>query len=454
MSDHSAQVEVTRKLAEFVHQCRWEAIPPALRHEARRSLVNFFAVSLAGCKDPTLVKATGVLNQFKGAGQATVIGAGFRADTLNAAALNAMSANVFDYDDTHTPTVMHPTAPVASALWALAESTPMTGAQFLLAFILGIEVECRIGVAISPGHYNRGWHITSTCGVFGAAAAAGKALNLDAQGLAWAFGSAASQACGLVEALGTMAKSMGVGNAARNGLLSALLAQTGFDGPARPLEGTHGFLNVAGERPNLAGMVGQLGAHWELLSNTYKPYPCGIVLNPVIEACLTLRARPGMKIERIERIEVIGPPLLRQRTDRPRVRTGRESQVSAQHAIGIVLTTGKAGLEQFSDAAVAERPVQLLGEKVFFTDDASMSIDAARVVVSIRDGETLTEGVDFAKGSLKNPLSDRALEDKLRDLCRYGRSGVDPEPLIDALWTLDQQGDVSPVLRMVAGSAA
>lgn len=443
-------VEVTRRLSEFSAGLTLEQIPAEVRCEALRSLLNFFAVSLAGCNDPTIARAAGVLRRYSARDEATLIGRGERADLLTVAALNAMSANVFDFDDTHIPTIIHPTAPVAPVLLALAETRPMTGAELLLAFILGVEIECRIGNAVSPGHYSRGWHITSTCGVFGAAAAAAKILGLDARRTAWAFGSAASQSCGLVETLGTMAKSMGVGNSARNGLLSALLAAEDFDGPAQPLEGVRGFLHVTADKPDLAGLVDGLGKSWQLMRNTYKPYPVGVVLNPVIEACLSLHAMPELKVAEITAIEVVGHPLLRQRTDRPGITTGRQSQVSAQHAIGVVLSTGRAGLEQFSDAAVADAGVRAIGAKLAFVEDAGMSIDAASVIVS-QGARKLEATVDFAAGSLEKPMSDAALETKLRELCAYGRSGVAPAPLIDAVWGLEQSKDVSGLLRLAAG---
>jgi 2-methylcitrate dehydratase PrpD len=444
---------VTEPLARFVNESRWTDIPDAVRHEAKRSLLNYFAVALGGCTDPTIAKAAEVMRRFRANEVATVIGRNERTDMLNAAALNAMSANVYDFDDTHIPTIIHPTAPVASALLALAQTTLMTGTQWLHAFVLGVEIECRIGNAISPGHYNRGWHITSTCGVFGAAAAAGRALGLTPQQMAWAFGSASAQACGLVETLGTMSKSMSVGNAARNGLLSALLAEADFDGPDAPLEGVRGFLNVTGDNPDFASLTEGLGQTWELTKNTYKPYPCGVVLNPVIDACLALHADPALALPQITRIDVVGHPLLRQRTDRPGVRTGRESQVSAQHVVPITLTSGRAGLEEFSDAAVAQPAVQALGRKVCFTDDASLSIDAARVIITQADGQTLTSAIDFARGSLHKPLTDSEIENKLRALCRYGRSGCEPQPLIDAVWGLDGAADVSLLMGLARGGA-
>src|ERR1019366_7007037 len=169
----AASARVSERLAEFLCGARWEDIPAEVRHEAKRSLMNFFATSLGGCRDAAVETASAVLGQFAGRARATIIGRSESSDLLNAAFLNAMSANVFDFDDTHARTIIHPTAPVAPALFALAETSRLSGRQLLLAFVLGVETECRLGNAISPGHYKRGWHITSTCGVFGAAAAVG-----------------------------------------------------------------------------------------------------------------------------------------------------------------------------------------------------------------------------------------------------------------------------------------
>ncbi|WP_397452332.1 MmgE/PrpD family protein [Pseudomonas sp. NA-150] len=309
--DHAAP-SLTRPLAEFIESTHWADIPAVVRHEAKRALVNYFAVSLAGCGDPDVLKAIHLFEGFRSGQQAHLIGRPERTDILNAASLNAMSANVYDFDDTHIPTIIHPTAPVAAALFALAETMALTGEQLLLAFVLGVEVECRLGMAISPGHYQRGWHITSTCGVFGAAVGAGKVLGLDAQQLVWAMGNASAQSSGLVETLGSMSKSIGVGNSARNGLLSALLANADFSGPERPLEGERGFLNVMGDRPDFREVSEGLGGRWALLANTYKPYPCGVVLNPVIEACLALSRERSWSMDEVVRVELTGHPLLRE----------------------------------------------------------------------------------------------------------------------------------------------
>ena len=162
----------------------------------------------------------------------SLIGRPERLDILGASFINAAAANLLDFDDTHLRTVIHPTAPVAPAVLALAEAEGFSGAAVLHALILGIEIACRIGNGVSPGHYARGWHITATCGVFGAAAASAKLLGLSRAQIANALGIAASQSAGLVENLATAAKNVGVGNAARNGLFAALLAQRGYEAAA------------------------------------------------------------------------------------------------------------------------------------------------------------------------------------------------------------------------------
>jgi 2-methylcitrate dehydratase PrpD len=439
---------VTRPLCAFVERTAWADIPPDIRHEAKRALVNYFAVALAGCSDPDVSKAVVAFQRFSAGDQAHIIGRREATDLLNAASLNAMSANVFDFDDTHIPTILHPTAPVAAALFALAETQVFSGEELLLAFVLGVEVECRVAMAITPEHYRRGWHITSTCGVFGAAAAVGKLLKLTTRQLVWALGNASAQAGGLVENLGSAAKSLGVGNAARNGLLSALMARDGFSGPEQPLEGERGFLNVTGDQPRYAEITVGLGQRWALHANTYKPFPCGVVLNPVIEACLHLHRTVADDIQHITRIELTGHPLLQQRTNRPAIQSGRESQVSAQHAVAVALSTGKAGLAQFSDAAVADPTLRALYPLLHFVDDARYPVESAQVRLFFASRDTETRTVDASLGSLAAPLSDAFLENKLRDLAGFGGSGCAPQPLIDALWSLEKAVDVSAVMQL------
>ena len=439
---------VTPRLAEFLVRSRWDDLPDWLRHEAKRALLNFFGTSLGGSRDAATERAASVLARFSGRPEASVVGRTERLDMLNAAFLNAVSGNVFDFDDTHHPTIIHPTAPVGPALFALAETRPISGAELLHAFVLGVEVECRLGNAVSPGHYKRGWHITSTCGVFGAAAAVGKILGLTAEQTVWALGNASAQSAGLVETLGSMAKSIGVGNAARGGILAALLAETGFTGPAEPIAGPRGFTPVMGENANLEAITGRLGETWELASNAYKPYPCGVVLNPVIDATFELRDKVAPRRDRVAEILIEGHPLLRERADRPNVVTGREAQVSAQHSVAVVLIHNAAGVVEYSDSYVTSPDVLALRSKVRVADAPDISVDGARVTVRFDDGGTETAVVTQARGSLARPLTDAEIEAKLRQLARHGCPDLDPSPLIDAVWALDRAADAGAVMAL------
>lgn len=441
-------VAISERLSRFVVEMRPEDIPSDVRHEAKRSLLNFFATALGGCRDEAIDISLKVLRDFSGPADSGVVGRRERADALTAAFLNSASANVFDFDDTHIPTVIHPTAPVAPALLALGTLRRVSGPDFLHAFILGVDIECRLGNAVYPGHYRRGWHITSTCGVFGAAAAAGRLLGLDVRRMVWALGHASAQSSGLVETLGFMAKSVGVGNSARNGLLSALLAEQGMKGPDRPIEGPRGFLSVmGGGDPDAAKLTAALGETWEVMRNTYKPYPCGVVLNPVLDGVLDLRAAHCPQAAAIGSVVVTGHPLLGERTDRPEPASGREAQVSAQHSVAVALLQGAAGVEQFSDEAVADPATRALRAKVRVEDDPSMPVGAARIAICMSDGTRLERKVEHARGSLEKPLSDAEIEEKLRALAAYGCPGLDPAPLIEAVWSIERMADIREVVR-------
>jgi 2-methylcitrate dehydratase PrpD len=354
----SGTAGVSGQLAQFVAGTRWDDLPADVAHQAKRSVMNLFAVALTGCRTETFETMLQTLAAFSGGKQATLIGRRERIDALSAACLNAAGANVLDFCDTHVPTAIHPTATLVPPLLALAELGPVRGRDFLLALVLGQEVACRIGLAVSPSHYNRGWHITATCGVFGAAAGCGKLLGLSATQMIWALGAAATQSSGLCECLGTPAKSVGVGNAARNGLLAALLAAKNFAGPAEPLNGSQGYYNALAETPDLPALTEGLGQSWEIMKTAYKPYPCGFVVHAALDYVLDWRRKnPGAEVTKVV---VTGNPLLGIRTNRPNISTSAQSQVSVQHALAAALVTGKAGVEQFSDACVNDPRVVAL----------------------------------------------------------------------------------------------
>ncbi|WP_128927581.1 MmgE/PrpD family protein [Bradyrhizobium guangxiense] len=443
---------VSRTLADFVAATSWTDVQAQSR-EGRRSILNFFATALGSARDPVVTAAMRTLAPFSGVGTSTIIGHSQPMDALCASFLNAISANLLDFDDTHPETIIHPAAPVAAALFALAETRKLSGREVLTAFILGVDVECRIGNAVSPRHYARGWHITSTCGIFGAAAACAKLLRLPAEGIANAIGIAASQSAGNVENLPSAAKNVSVGNAARNGLFAALLAQQGYEAAPRAIEGPLGWARTMGDEPDLARLFDGLGKTWEIAKNTYKPYPAGIVFHAVIDACFHLRDRLGRRIDQIESVTVHGSALLLARGDRP-VNNERDARVSIHHCVACGLLLGKAGVTEFAPETVIRPDVAQMRQKVRAELDAQMPDGAARVSLHLSSGEVLTETVISPRGSQATPLSDRDIEEKLREGVRTGRSDWDADRVIGAVWRLDTIDEVGELLQSLRPSSA
>jgi 2-methylcitrate dehydratase PrpD len=446
----SAPQPVTQQLAEFIAGSRRDDIPAAVRHEGVRSLLNFVGCALGGCRDEGVELAAKVLAPYFGPAQAGVIGRGEHPDALNAAFLNAVSGNVLEYDDTHLPTVMHPAAPPAAAVLALAEQRGgVSGAALLHALILGIETGCRVGMGLMPTHYRRGWHITATCGIFSAAAACARLLGLEAQRTAWALGHAATQSAGLVESLGSMSKSIGVGNAAKNGLAAALFAQAGFTAATQAIEGRYGFAPVTSDSVDLVQITDGLGERWEILGNCYKPYPCGVVLFPVIDACLELRSKYNLIFEEIRKITVRGHPLLRERTDRPTVETGREAKVSLQHSVAVALLQGAAGLREYEDAAVQDPAVRALRVRVIAADDPDIPVESALVTIDFTNGSSVSEHIRHGRGTPGRPMSDAELDAKVRELAAFGAPAIDAASVIAAVRNIADMPDAAAIVRLV-----
>jgi 2-methylcitrate dehydratase PrpD len=437
---------IARALGDFVARAAWREME-GCGHEAKRTLLNFLGTALAAATDPALAAALRALEPTSGAPRATIIGRRQRIDALNAAFLNAASANFLDFDDTHLATIIHPGAPVAAAALALAEERGLPGRDVLQALILGVDVECRIGNSVSPGHYDRGWHITSTCGVFGAAAASARLLGLSAAETANALGIAASESAGIVENLPTAAKNVGVGNAARGGLLAALLAQQGYAAASGAIEGPLGWARAMGDVPRAEACTQELGSRWEILRNTYKPYPAGIVFHAVIDACLELRAKLAGPMDDVTQVVVEGPQLLLARGDRP-VGNERDARVSIHHAAAVALLFGAAGVREFSAAMVDEPAVRAMRARVQAKLDAGLPTGAARVSIETRSGRAFAASVMHAKGSLERPMSDSEIEDKVSACAREGGFTGDVGKLIDIVWKLDEVTDVAALLAL------
>lgn len=438
--------DVTRTLAAYVVRARPEDLPAPVRREACRTLLNWVGCAVGGSQHQTVEIAVRALRPFSGAPQASLLGRSERMDILHASLMNGISSHVLDFDDTHLKTVIHPAGPVASVILALAETRPVSGRDFLHALVLGAEVECRIGNAVYPAHYDRGWHITGTTGVFGAAAAAGRVLGLSEQQMRWAFGLAATQPVGLREMFGTMTKSFHPGRAAQNGLTAAVLAKEGFTSSEAGLEGRTGWGHVLSTTCDYAQMTRGLGEHYEIAQNTYKPFACGVVLHPIIDACLQLRAAHQLTPDAIDRIDLAVHPLVLELTGRRSPQTGLEGKFSVYFAAAVAMAAGAAGVRQFTDEWVRQPALVALRDRVTATVDSSIGEAQARAVVTLRDGRRLEKFIEHAVGSVEQPMGDADLDAKVRDLCE----GVLPAARIRRLIDLCRNIEREAQARVIA----
>jgi 2-methylcitrate dehydratase PrpD len=439
--------EVTRRLASWLVASRGADIPGPVRREAVRSLLNWVGCTVGGARHAAVDSALAALRPFAVREQASLLGRRVRIDILHASLLNGIASHVCDFDDTHLKTIIHPAGPVASAILALGEHRHIGGDAFLHAFILGVEVECRIGNAVYPQHYDVGWHITGTAGVFGAAAACGKLLGLDETRMLWALGIAGTQSAGFREMFGTMCKPFHPGRAAQNGLTAALLAEQGFTSSERVLEAPRGFAHVMSTARDFAEITGGLGAHYEVSLNSYKPFACGIVIHPAIDGCIQLAKEHGLKGDEIAAIALKVHPLVLELTGKKTPQVGLEGKFSVYHSAAVAIIHRAAGEREYSDEAVRDAKVIALRDKVAATADGAVREDEVFVTITLADGRKLERHVEHAVGSLERPMSDNDLEAKFRGLAEGILPKKQTDRLIARCWEVEGLPDICDLVE-------
>ena len=442
--------EVTRTLARWIVGSRLADIPAEVRKSGVASFLNWMGCAVGGSRHETLDRAIAALAPFAGPGQATILGRREHFDVMHAALLNGISSHVFDFDDTHLKTIIHPAGPIASAVLAMAEYQPLSGAELLHAFIIGVEVECRIGNAVYPAHYDIGWHITGTAGVFGAAAAVGKMLNLDEQQMTWALGIAGTQSAGFREMFGTMCKSFHPGRAAQNGIASALLAKQNFTSSNRVLEAPRGFAHVMSVSRDFDEITRDLGKVWETALNSYKPFACGIVIHPSIDGCIQLRNEHGLKAEDIAKIDLIVDPLVLELTGKKTPQTGLEGKFSVYHSCAAAIIYGAAGENEYGDDTVRDPRVMTLRDKVEAVAKDDINEDEAYLTITLNDGRVLKKHVEHAIGSIAKPMTRDQLIAKFDSLVRDVLPVDRADALRELCWKMEDLGDAGDLARAAA----
>lgn len=440
---------LTKTLCGHLAAAQFADLSTAAKSEARRGVLDWIGCALAGSSHKTVTTLLSVLQEISGKPQATVFGRGLRLGLTDAALANGQMGHVLDYDDTHMGgVVLHTSSPVLAALFALAERTPVSGADFMLAYAAGFEAGVRTG-RTAPGHHKGGWHLTGTLGTIAAGVAGGKLIGLDRQKLTYAMGIAATQAAGMQQNRGTMGKSFHAGKAAANGVLAALLAERGFDATQEIIEGKRGFARIYSDAAAPEQLTAGLGGAWMIESNGHKPYACGVVLHPLIDAIVAIRNREAIDPACVSEIGLRVHPLVLSITGVVEPSTGLQSKFSTVHSAAVALIDGTAGIAQYSDARAADPQVAALRRKVKPVADESLGKDEAYVAV-VAGGKRHESHIPHASGTAGNPMSDAAIEAKFFGNAtpvigreRAGRAR-------DFVLALETQRDMRELIRLLA----
>ena len=438
----------TRQLAEWVAAHRPESIPEEIAHEAKRALLNYLAAAFGGCRHEAVEIAVKTVLPFSGPAVSNLLGRNEKCDPLHATLINGISSHVDDFDDTIPKNYIHPTSPVASALFAYASANAISGRGFLHAFVLGFEVTSRVGNVVYPWHYETGWHITATAGVFGAAAAIGKVRGLTAEKMIWALGLAATQSAGVRETFGSMAKAMHPGRAGQNGYFSALLAENGFTSGEHSIEGSRGFAFVQSANRDLSRLLNQLGERYELRDNTYKPFPTGIVIQPAIEACIQIHREQHPDPALIKAVNLEVAPIVFELCMKKHLKVGLEGKFSIYHAVAIGLVRGRASLDEFTDASVIDPALMRIRDLTIPHSNSEIADDEVMVEVTMNDGTRIHKHVEHAVGNIGRPMTDVQLEEKFRDLASRVIAPARIEQIIEKCWAFERLPDCRELVEL------
>jgi 2-methylcitrate dehydratase PrpD len=434
------------------------AKPPAdARGRAAAAILDTIGVTLAGASEPAgrIVQQVAAAEAGNGC---RIFGTPLRVSASGAALANGTAAHALDFDDMCFVSLAHPSAPLVSGAIAAGELVGASGAALLDAYVVGFEVEARLGRTMNPKHYQRGWHCTSTLGTIGTAAAASRLLGLDAAAVGHALAIAASSASGLKENFGTMVKPLHAGLAARNGVLAALLARSGMTASERALDGPQGFLTAMdAERPSLSEEAADLGTRWEILDTgiTVKLYPSCAGTHPTLDAILDLRRQEGFTAADVERIDVyvdsIVPTILIH--DRPAA--GLEGKFSMPFCAAAAVVDGEVGVETFAAARLHDPAIVSAMERVVMTVDRALDgvadpLTQARVAIRLRNGRTLTKTADGARGYPTNPASDDDLAAKFLACARRTMTAPAAERALGILRQLESVADVRAMTEVLS----
>jgi len=438
---------ITKQLVQHVLKTSLEDMPEDLVTHAKKSLLNWLGVTIGAIHHETTNILLKVTNDISSASHATILGRKEKSDILSAVLVNGTASHIFDFDDTHLDTIHHPSGPVAPVVFALGEKHQVDPKVLLRAFILGCEVELRISNSVYPAHYQNGFHITASAGVFGAATAAGIILDLNEEEMAMSLGLAGTQSFGLRETFGTMTKPFHPGKAAQNGLLATLLVKNGFTSSEQILEAKSGFLNVYSTKSKSEKILKDWGDVWEFNKNAFKPYACGIVLHPSIDACIAL-TEYATPLE-VAEIELTVHPYVLELTGKENPITGLEGKFSIYYTCAVAFLDNDASEYQYQDEKVNNQEIIAFQKKIKPKTDENMAKDKVFAVLQTYSGKKHEVLIEHATGSLENPMTQKQINQKFKNLCNYLLDKNQMNNVIEKMMHFEELDSIEEILKQI-----
>jgi 2-methylcitrate dehydratase PrpD len=411
-----ADAPATEALARFALDAPLARMPAEVHREGVRSLINILGCTLGGARHDAVERTWKALAPFAGREQSSLVGRPERTDALTAALINTLASSINTFDDTHAEAIVHPSGPVIGAVLAEAELRPVSGAELLAAFIVGVEATCRLSKAVSvaPAKGNIAWSQTGiACGI-GAALAVARLMRLDVATAATAVGIAAAQSSGIRALHGSHSTAMMPANAGQVGLRAAHLAAAGVTSSRTAIEARYGFAECFSLSPHLGHVTVGLGQHWDILGNTYKPYPCGIVIHPLIDAALDIAREEKSGADAIAKVAIRANPVAMALCWRRHPKDELEAQVSLYQWVAAALARGRAGIPEGTDAAVADPVIAALRDRIEVETDAAIPHDGAEMTVTLGNGRAVSRSIRNCIGSRGRPMTDAELDAKFR----------------------------------------
>lgn len=446
-------VEYTKALSAFILDRSINNLPVDVADVTRRCILDWIGVTLGAVGQPSVEILKGAIGGEGASSDASIVGYGTRTTVMNAALINGTMAHALDYDDAHSGVRTHPSAPLVAAILPVAERAEKPGLDLMAAFVVGCEVTLRMGYALGRAYYERGWHSTAILGRFGAAAAVSRLLGLDAEQTSIALGLAATQAGGLRDSFGTMAKPFHSGKAAADGVLAAMLAQKGFTGPTDILEPTAGFGRVFTQEYAPEKLLTDLGTRFATTEVNFKPYAACLLVHPLIDALIGIKDSHGLDPASIKEVRASVAPFNIQVTDNPAPRNGLEGKFSLQMAGALALAYGRATERFFTDDTVRQPQLKALMAKIRVIPDPTLSETEAHVTATIQDGREVAIHVTTPKGDPKNPFTFDEIAEKARDLGGAVLSENALDRMVEIVRSLEDLDNSAELVRLCCGGA-